>query len=43
MKVRLFFFLVLVSFIVIGCGMKAPIPSETFEKITLHSLLLKRG
>jgi len=33
MKIRLFFFLVLVSFVVSGCGMKAPIPSEILLNI----------
>jgi len=30
MKVRLFFLLILVSLIVVSCGMKAPIPAENF-------------
>ncbi len=33
MKARLLFFLVLVSIVVIGCGMKAPIPSEALLNI----------
>jgi len=33
MQIRLFFFLVLVSFIVASCGMKAPIPSEILFNI----------
>jgi len=33
MKIRLFLFLALVSFIVSGCGMKAPIPSEILFNI----------